>query len=77
MALNIPHYPKIVKHPMDFSTIKTKLTMNAYDSEEDFWADMHLIFDNCILFNGKESSFGRIAFELKLEFETMYKKDFP
>ena len=46
---------------MDFSTIKTKLTLNAYESEEDFKADMHLVFDNCILFNGKDSSFGKIA----------------
>ena len=25
IALNIPHYPTIVKHPMDFSTIERKL----------------------------------------------------
>ncbi|KAF8884964.1 hypothetical protein BD779DRAFT_1442750, partial [Infundibulicybe gibba] len=25
-ALNIPHYPPIIKTPMDFSTIKHKLT---------------------------------------------------
>ena len=38
---------------MDFGTIKTKLTYNAYDDEKDFYADMNLVFDNCILFNGK------------------------
>lgn len=53
VALNIPHYPNVIKHPMDFTTIRTKLSYNAYDSEADFNADMNLIFDNCILFNGR------------------------
>ena len=74
VALNIPHYPNIIKHPMDFTTIRTKLSYNAYDSEVDFNADMNLIFDNCILFNGRESSYGKIATQMRLEFNTMYKK---
>lgn len=66
MALKIPNYPSIVKTPMDFTTIKTKLSFNAYDSEEDFHADMMLVFDNCILFNGLESPYGKIATQMKL-----------
>lgn len=62
---------------MDFSTIKTKLSLNAYGGEEDFCEDMHLVFDNCILFNGKDSPFGKIAFEMKCEFDTLFKKEFP
>ena len=52
VALNIPTYPSIVKTPMDFTTIRTKLSYNAYESEADFHYDMNLVFDNCILFNG-------------------------
>lgn len=37
-------------------------------------ADMNLVFDNCIRFNGSESSYGKIATQMKLEFNTMYKK---
>jgi hypothetical protein len=59
---------------MDFTTIKTKLSYNAYDSQHDFNSDMNLVFDNCILFNGIESSYGKIATQMKLEFHTMYKK---
>lgn len=73
-ALKIPHYPKTVSQPMDFSTIKIKLSLNAYDSEADFYDDMCLVFDNCILFNGRESTYGKIAFEMKCEFDSMYKK---
>jgi hypothetical protein len=74
VALNILNYPTIVKRPMDFTTIKTKLSYNAYDSQMDFNSDMNLVFDNCILFNGIESSYGKIATQMKLEFHTMYKK---
>lgn len=75
-ALNIPSYPVIVKNPMDYSTIKAKLNLNCYATEEDFKDDMNLIFDNCLLFNGRESFYGKVALELKLEFATMFKKEF-
>ena len=59
---------------MDFTSIKTKLNYNAYDSEVDFYEDMNLVFDNCSLFNGADSSYGKIAIQMKLEFNTLYKK---
>lgn len=31
---NLLDYPKIVKYPMDFGTIKRKLAYNAYENEE-------------------------------------------
>ncbi|KZT74817.1 Bromodomain-containing protein [Daedalea quercina L-15889] len=66
VALNIPHYPSIVKHPMDFSTVDRKLVASnpskpdpnpanpRYYNAEDFIADVRLIFSNCILFNGPD-----------------------
>lgn len=60
---------------MDFGTIKRKLAYNAYENEEDFKNDMNLVFDNCILYNGMQSPFGKIAMEMKLEFNTMYLKE--
>lgn len=51
---------------MDFGTIKRKLAYNAYENEEDFKNDMNLVFDNCILYNGMQSPFGKIAMEMKL-----------
>lgn len=66
VALNIPTYFQIIKHPMDFTTIKIKLSYNAYDSEADFCADMNLVFDNCTNFNGLESGFGKVATQMRL-----------
>ncbi|KAH9890905.1 Bromodomain-containing protein [Cubamyces lactineus] len=66
IALGIPHYPTIIKHPMDFSTIERKLTASnpakpdanmanpRYNSADEFVADIRLIFSNCLTFNGPE-----------------------
>ncbi|KAJ3828487.1 hypothetical protein F5880DRAFT_1608389 [Lentinula raphanica] len=66
IALNIPHYPSIIKNPMDFSTIERKLTasnpvkpdpnpMNPrYRTAEEFVADVRLIISNCVTFNGPD-----------------------
>jgi hypothetical protein len=50
--LKLFDYPLIVKQPMDYSTMKSKLLFNCYKTEEDFSKDMRLIYDNCILYNG-------------------------
>ncbi|OZJ03714.1 hypothetical protein BZG36_03297 [Bifiguratus adelaidae] len=51
VALNIPHYPQIVKEPMDLGTMEEKLFVGAYKTGDDFEADMRLVFNNCYLFN--------------------------
>ena len=72
--MNILDYPVKIKNPMDFATIKTKLNFNCYSCEEDFNRDMILVFDNCLAYNGKESLYGKVAMQMKLEFTTLYKK---
>lgn len=65
VALNIPHYPIVIKRPMDFSTVETrlqnsnpaKLTNSSgprYRTTDDFVADVRQIFQNCYFFNGPE-----------------------
>ncbi|KAJ1311623.1 hypothetical protein OPQ81_010100 [Rhizoctonia solani] len=65
IALNVPHYPIVIKRPMDFSTIETKLQNSnpnktpeplapRYRTTDDFVADVRQIFENCYLFNGPE-----------------------
>ncbi|OAD78554.1 hypothetical protein PHYBLDRAFT_104245, partial [Phycomyces blakesleeanus NRRL 1555(-)] len=51
VALHIPDYPTIVKHPMDLSTIERKLNQGEYDTPDDFEADVRLMFKNCYLYN--------------------------
>ncbi|KAJ6627170.1 hypothetical protein B0H10DRAFT_1941346 [Mycena sp. CBHHK59/15] len=66
VALNIPHYPSIVRSPMDFSTIERKLVSSnptkpdpnpenpRYLTADDVIADVRLIFKNCVTFNGPD-----------------------
>ena len=54
---------------MDLSLIKHKLNFNCYENEEDFKSDVLLIYDNCIRYNVAESIYGKMANQLKAEFE--------
>jgi hypothetical protein len=66
VALNIPHYPQIIQHPMDFSTVERKLVASnpakpdpnhanpRYATVEQFITDVRRIFANCMTFNGPE-----------------------
>lgn len=51
VALNIPHYHKVIKHPMDLSTVGTKLEHGQYENAKEFEADVRLMFQNCYKFN--------------------------
>ena len=66
VALGIPHYPQIIKRPMDFTTIERKLAASnpskpdpnsanpRYHHADQFVQDVRLIFTNCVTFNGLE-----------------------
>ena len=67
--LDIPDYYQIVKKPMDFGTIKTKLKEHKYQRIEEFIEDMELVFYNCKLYNGVETDVGQIGVQLHEEFQ--------
>lgn len=51
VKLNIPNYPKVVKKPMDLSTMKKKLDNKEYANAEKFQEDFSLMIRNCFAFN--------------------------
>ncbi|MCJ1271996.1 hypothetical protein MMC22_011902 [Lobaria immixta] len=51
VALNIPHYHKLIKNPMDLGTVGSKLSHGQYENAKEFEADVRLIFQNCYKFN--------------------------
>lgn len=51
IALNIPEYFKVIKRPMDLSTIGSKLKTNQYNSASEFEQDVRLMLSNCFKFN--------------------------
>ncbi|XP_037370922.2 bromodomain adjacent to zinc finger domain protein 2A isoform X4 [Talpa occidentalis] len=48
-------YRRIIKNPMDFSTMRERLLRGGYTSSEEFAADALLVFDNCQTFNEDDS----------------------
>lgn len=53
VALGILDYPTIIKHPMDISTMQSKLTQGQYENPLQFCDDAWLMFNNAWLYNKK------------------------
>ncbi|XP_044221779.1 bromodomain adjacent to zinc finger domain protein 2B isoform X1 [Thunnus albacares] len=65
----VPGYRKVIKRPMDFSTIREKLTNNQYLNLETFIIDVNLVFDNCEKFNEDDSAIGRAGHNMRRFFD--------
>ena len=86
IALNIPHYPQIIKNPMDFSTIERKLTFSnpakpdpnlqnpRYHSADEFISDVRLIFQNCLTFNGPDHAVSVMGKHIEEVFDKQIKQ---
>uniref|UniRef100_A0A9J7XIK6 Bromodomain adjacent to zinc finger domain 2B n=1 Tax=Cyprinus carpio carpio TaxID=630221 RepID=A0A9J7XIK6_CYPCA len=66
---SVPGYRKIIKKPMDFSTIRDKLTNSQYLNLETFIIDVNLVFDNCEKFNEDNSVIGRAGHTMRRFFQ--------
>lgn len=86
VALNIPHYPSIVKNPMDFTTIERKMASSnpikrdsnnanpRYNHVDEFIADVRLIFTNCVLFNGPDHPITAMGKRVEAVFDKQIKQ---
>ena len=66
---NVENYFDIIKHPMDFKTIDSKLHNGDYDSALEWYNDVCLIYDNAMLFNKPGTTLHILAMYNKKEFE--------
>ncbi|KAJ3129088.1 hypothetical protein HK098_002680 [Nowakowskiella sp. JEL0407] len=73
IALNIPTYFDIIKHPMDLSTIKKKLEQGSYETAEEFESDFRLMLRNCFTFNDPLSPVYSMGRSLELVFNDKWK----
>ncbi|CDO72429.1 hypothetical protein BN946_scf184977.g129 [Trametes cinnabarina] len=86
VALGIPHYPTIIKHPMDFSTVERKLASSnpakpdpnpanpRYHSASEFIADIRLIFSNSLTFNGPDHPITQMGKRVEAIFDKQVKQ---
>jgi hypothetical protein len=63
-ASAVPDYYKIIKNPMDLTTVRQKLTSDAYTSVQEFRDDVERIYTNCKIFNPPESVYVKSATKL-------------
>ena len=70
--LGIPDYFEIVKDPIDFGTIKQRLQYSQYLGMAEVIEDIQRCFDNCILYNGEDSTAGARCLTVNAEFRKLY-----
>lgn len=70
---DVPGYSTIIKNPMDLSTIKQKLS--TYIKLEDFWKDVDLMLNNCIIFNESSTIFHQEAKRIQKFSKQLKKKE--
>ncbi|KAL6143154.1 hypothetical protein ACLB2K_053849 [Fragaria x ananassa] len=73
VALKIPDYFTIIKHPMDLGTIQKKLTSGVYSSPLEFAADVRLTFTNAMTYNPGDNLVHIYADDLSKKFELWWK----
>ncbi|XP_062853895.1 nucleosome-remodeling factor subunit BPTF-like isoform X2 [Trichomycterus rosablanca] len=56
-----PDYYRVIKEPMDLSTMEERLLNHHYSKLTEYVADMTKIFDNCRYYNPSDSSFYQCA----------------
>lgn len=67
--LGLHDYHTIIKHPMDFGTVKTRLNKNWYKSPKEFAEDVRLTFQNAMTYNPKGQDVHVMAEQLSKVFE--------
>uniref|UniRef100_G3NV03 Bromodomain PHD finger transcription factor n=1 Tax=Gasterosteus aculeatus aculeatus TaxID=481459 RepID=G3NV03_GASAC len=63
-----PDYYRVIKEPMDFSTMETRLQKRHYHKLTEFVADVTKIFDNCRYYNPNDTPFFQCAEQLEAFF---------
>ncbi|KAA8648772.1 hypothetical protein EYZ11_004916 [Aspergillus tanneri] len=69
IKMNIPHYPQIIKQPMDLGTIESNLKNNKYKSAQGVVDDFQLMVQNSLTFNGPDHIVAQEGQKLKATFE--------
>ncbi|KAI0067882.1 Bromodomain-containing protein [Artomyces pyxidatus] len=73
VRLQIPDYPRIVKKPMDLSTMRRKLDAGEYPTSDKFRDDFKLIISNCFLYNAVGTPVNQAGLELQRIFDEKWK----
>ena len=67
-----PDYYDIITQPMDFKTIRQKVSSHKYNSFGQFLSDVNLIFSNCSAYFKRKSKEGHAGSVLKKFLDQRY-----
>ncbi|VDN10338.1 unnamed protein product [Dibothriocephalus latus] len=73
-GLALHDYHDIITHPMDLSTVRSKLDSGVYVNKNEFAADIRLMFANCYKYNGEDSEVANVGRMLQGIFEEQFAK---
>ncbi|KAM0685247.1 transcription initiation at TATA-containing promoter protein [Conglomerata obtusa] len=59
---------------MDISTVRWKIKSNMYTSVSELKKDMELMFNNCYIYNPKDTPVHKMGVELEKQFNNLYNK---
>ncbi|PIA13110.1 Bromodomain-containing protein, partial [Coemansia reversa NRRL 1564] len=60
-----PDYFNVIKHPMDFATVRQKLLDGHYREVDAFAADLMLVLSNCMTYNTPDTYYFQLAARVK------------
>uniref|UniRef100_A0A1B0GK09 Bromodomain adjacent to zinc finger domain protein 1A n=1 Tax=Lutzomyia longipalpis TaxID=7200 RepID=A0A1B0GK09_LUTLO len=63
--VEVPDYYEIIKNPMDFAKIKSKLNCGDYITNEGLIKDIELVFHNCDAYNNSDSKIYQAGIRLE------------
>lgn len=69
----VPDYMDVVTHPMDLSTMRTKLRDGKYDKLDDMENDFNLMVQNCLAYNNKDTIFYRAGIRMRDQCGPLFK----
>ncbi|KAL0399210.1 UNVERIFIED_CONTAM: Ankyrin repeat, bromo and BTB domain-containing protein DDB [Sesamum radiatum] len=61
----LPDYHDVIKHPMDFATVRSKLGNGSYATLEQFESDVFLICSNAMQYNAPDTIYHKQARSIK------------
>lgn len=69
----VPDYMDVVTHPMDLSTMRTKLRDGKYEKLDDMENDFNLMIQNCLAYNNKDTIFYRAGVRMRDQCSPLFK----
>jgi hypothetical protein len=73
VKLDIPTYYKVIKKPMDMSTMRKKLDAGEYLNATKFFEDFKLMIRNCFVFNPSGTPVNQAGIDLQRLFDEKWK----